>query len=132
MSKEMSEPFKQVIVIRKDVPMSLGKIVAQAVHAAQCVEYAGNVRYDYHSGPGIKTIVTYVKSEDDMVGLCADCEAEGVPWGAQQDRGLNEIEAGTLTALSIGPAEESRINPITKRLQTVKLDIGWGEEDDRK
>jgi peptidyl-tRNA hydrolase, PTH2 family len=118
--------MKQIIVIRKDLKLSVGKIVAQAVHAAQ---RNTSPRYTlYKEEP--TCIVCYVKSEQQLLNLYEKCSGI-VPAVIQRDGGKNEVEKGTPTALNIGPyANHEVLDELTKKLQTVKAEVIWGVKCD--
>jgi len=109
---------KQVLVIRKDLNMSSGKIAAQSVHAtlrtpniSECIFSQSNI-----------CITCYVKSEDKLLSLVNKAEENGIPYGLQIDSGKTEVEPNTATVLSLGPVEGEKIeilNNITKRLQLL-------------
>jgi PTH2 family peptidyl-tRNA hydrolase len=132
MEKTTTTTIKQqklVIVIRKDLGMSLGKIISQAVHASHrggnILKYVDN---EYNENqkfsdpptdrPEPKCIVCYVNREKDLLGLIEKAKEIGVPYGLQKDAGSNEVPKGTMTALAIGPDDEDKVSFVTKRLQT--------------
>lgn len=108
------------MVIRKDLGLSFGKWMAQAVHAVQRT----GVETDYDNERYI-CMVKYVKSEVKLLNLYQKCLDQGVACGLQRDAGLSEIEQGTPSALSIGPDDSAKVDAITKRLQTVKVQLEW-------
>jgi PTH2 family peptidyl-tRNA hydrolase len=110
---------KQVIVIRKDLGLSLGKYIAQAVHASNRADF----KADYEQR--VVCVVAYVKSEEKLLNLHKKCLEEGLSVGLQVDSVKNQVEAGTPTCLSIASESEEDIDKICKRLQLVKLDINW-------
>ena len=110
--------MKQVIVIRKDLQLSMGKYVAQAVHAAQ----RSGVVVDYKN-EGNLCVACYVKSEEKLLKLYQACQDAGVACGLQVDGGKTEIDKGTITALSIGPDDWDKVTELTKRLQLVKVEV---------
>jgi len=113
--------LKQLLVIRKDLNMSIGKLIAQAVHASQ---RSGEVP-DYTATRMPACIVVYVKTEKALLKLQAKCDDIGIPNGLQRDGGRTELPVDTITALSIGPAVEEEVDKIGSRLQVVKGRILW-------
>lgn len=117
---------KIVIVIRRDLDLSPGKLIAQAVHAALRVGKLPQYPSQFSSvadeafGPEPICIVCYVKREKDLISLGERAVLAGLPCGLQTDAGFTEVEKGTITALAIGPDEEEKINRITKGLQIFK------------
>ena len=112
--------WKIVIVVRTDLELSLGKVIAQAVHSAMRTQF----RTDY-SRDDITCIVCYVKSQEKLMRLHELALHEGVVCGLQVDRGLSEVEPNTPTVLCLGPDEPEKVNLITGRLQLLKREIDW-------
>lgn len=117
--------LKTVIVVRKDLELPMGKWIAQAVHAAMraanqkvLIQMAMSDLYDHIQAP--ICIVCYVKSEKQLLKLHEKAKEAGVVCGLQRDAGHNFVEPNTPTILCIGPDEESKVNPLTKRLQLLK------------
>jgi len=120
------EPFKTVVVVRKDLDLPLGKWIAQAIHSTLRVEHGSlNMRefhYQYMNDDSYQPIcvVCYVKSESELNKLRDKAWNAGLPCAVQVDAGHNFVQAGTPTCLTIGPAPESEVNKVTKRLQLLK------------
>lgn len=122
---EMTESYKTVIIVRKDLELPIGKWIAQAVHAhmrsvtTSAIMNQNLHLLNYHDIPAPICIVCYVKNEKQLLKLEEKVKAAGVPCGLQRDVGHNFVAPGTPTVLCIGPARESVINPLTKRLQLL-------------
>lgn len=121
------ETFKIVVVVRKDLDLPLGKWIAQAVHATLRVEHGimTNIKefhcqYMNDSSHQPICVVCYVKSESELYKLRDKAQNAGLPCAVQVDAGHNFVQAGTPTCLAIGPAPESDVNQVTKRLQLLK------------
>lgn len=121
--------LKQVIVMRKDLNMRKGKMVAQGAHASN------TVLMDYYLHPnislwynGAKTIISvYVNSEEELLNIYKQAESmnldnEGyvqimgakIPCALIQDHGLTEFGGvRTYTCCAVGPASDELIDPIT-------------------
>ena len=109
---------KRVIVIRKDLNMSAGKMVAQSLHAAWKTK--GNKEYKFDQNN--VCIVCGVKSEQKLLNVMKKAEENNIPCGLQIDSGRTEVSPGTITVLSLGPVQGKKIeilNNITKRLQLL-------------
>ena len=113
----MADSYKTVIVVRKDLNLPVGKWIAQAVHAHSRATSQKGVAF--FSASQI-CIVCYVKNEKQLLKLEEKVKEAGIPCGLQIDAGHNFVEPGTPTVLCIGPARESVIDPLTKRLQLLK------------
>ncbi len=118
--KTVTFKYKQVIVIRADLNMSVGKIAAQASHAAiLSAEKARRIKPEWWSSwftEGQRKIVLKVNSEDALLSVKGKAEALGLPIGLVTDMGLTELKPGTLTALGIGPAPSNLIDRVTGNL----------------
>ena len=120
----MSEfEYKQVLVFRKDLQLSKGKIAAQAGHAAVS---AAQDAYVHHKkwweawlNEGQRKIAVKVLSEKELEKLNDDAEDLGLPHSLIVDAGLTEIPAGTVTCLGIGPAPAEKIDRLTGKLQLL-------------
>jgi PTH2 family peptidyl-tRNA hydrolase len=117
----MSEfEFKQVIILRTDLGMSRGKIVAQASHAAvSAAEKARKQHKDWWRAwiaEGQCKIALKVTSEQELVSLEKGAKIVKLPCALISDRGLTEIPPGTVTCLGIGPAPSLLVDKITGKL----------------
>jgi PTH2 family peptidyl-tRNA hydrolase len=122
---------KQVIVVRKDLNMRKGKIVAQTSHASLGTllnygSYTNEYQYtlDIHNdavhewlaGTHAK-ICVYVNSEQELLDIYADAMSKNVNVHLVRDLGLTEFNGvPTLTCLAIGPDWPENIDPITGHL----------------
>jgi PTH2 family peptidyl-tRNA hydrolase len=112
--------YKQVIVLRTDLKMSRGKMVAQAGHAAvSAAEYARKSRPEWWN-PWIKEgqckIAVKVESEEELLELERKARNAGLPVALIVDRGLTELPPDTTTCLGIGPAPSDKVDVITGNL----------------
>lgn len=119
--------YKQTIVVRADLGMSKGKLVAQACHA--CLESVLKVMktdkirkehiFESWLKEGAKKIVLKVESEQALLRLRDLCVKSGIRHALIKDAGLTEIPPNTITALGIGPDDEKKIDKITKDLNAL-------------
>lgn len=115
--------IKQVIVVRKDLGMGTGKIAAQVGHA--CVLGAENVRkshrewFDEWEYSGQEKVVLKVSSLTELEGVKKHAISLGLPWSEVTDAGHTQIEPGTVTCISLGPAPEETIDKVTKDLKLL-------------
>lgn len=107
---------KMVIVFRKDLNLTPGKMAAQAVHAA----LRGSKGISYANAPPV-CIICIVKTIKQLEALYTKVKFSGLPYGLQIDAGYNEVAAHTTTALCIGPTDNKNdfelLNKLTKRLR---------------
>ena len=98
--------YKQVIIIRKDLKMSKGKMSAQAAHASW-------------KNQGMKKVILGVETEKELLKLRQDAEDSGLIVAIIADAGRTELAPGTVTAVGIGPADEEKIDRVTGHLKLI-------------
>lgn len=117
--------MKQVIILRKDLNMRKGKMVAQGAHASIEAMFAAmehhtewhNAWYSSDEVGRMKKIVVSVNSEDELKAVLHKAFVVDLPRAIIQDAGLTEFGGiPTYTAVAIGPAPDEMIDPITKDL----------------
>jgi len=112
--------YKQVIIVRADLKMGKGKIAAQAGHAA--VSAAEEARRNFQKwwkswlDEGQCKITVKSKGETELLWLENAARQSGLPFALITDRGLTQLEPGTVTCLAIGPAPASDVDRITGKL----------------
>ena len=113
--------MKQVIIIRKDLNMRKGKMIAQGAHASGIAM----LRYLWH--PYVwrwilshyTKVVVSVENEAELLEKYAEVPRT-MPCALIQDIGKTEFNGvPTYTALVIGPAPLKKINPITQFLKLL-------------
>lgn len=124
---------KQVIVIRKDLNMRKGKMVAQGAHASMGAIFSiANKEYfslhvpilteamrSWIYGKFTKVCVS-VDSEQELVDLYNQAKTAGLISCLIEDAGLTEFGGvPTKTALAIGPDQSEKIDVITGHLKLL-------------
>ena len=112
--------FKQVIVLRTDLKMSVGKKCVQVAHASvnACLKANKKIVKKW-SEEGQKKVVVKVNSRRKLLKLYEKAKKKRIPCFLVSDAGLTELRPGTVTALGIGPAEEEKIDEITGKLKLL-------------
>lgn len=109
--------------MRTDVKMGKGKLAAQVAHAslasAEEARRKKEVWYDSWEESGQAKVVLKVGSEAELNELHQRARAAGLPSSLIQDRGLTQLEAGTTTCMSIGPAPAYLIDRVTGNLKLL-------------
>ena len=117
MAKGSQFNYKMVIVIRTDLKMSTGKIVAQACHAAVgCSEEAKRTHTKHWRrwrDEGAKKVALQSDSHDELEELAIKAEALNIPHILILDAGHTEVPPGTTTCIGIGPHQEQYIDKVT-------------------
>jgi PTH2 family peptidyl-tRNA hydrolase len=112
--------YKMVIVVRKDLKLSPGKMAAQVGHAAVNLALAGARRkdkaYEAWLSEGQKKVVVKGEGLRQLYDLKEAAEGLGFATTLIADAGLTEVEPGTTTCLGIGPAKGKEVDKVTGHL----------------
>jgi peptidyl-tRNA hydrolase, PTH2 family len=124
---------KQVIIVRKDLNMRKGKMIAQGAHASVAIILEWGVSRDgEHSNPahmsdfvrwynaGGTKITVYVNSEKELLDLYQRALDDGLYCSLIKDEGRTEFKGvPTYTAVAIGPDEDAKVDALTKALSLL-------------
>lgn len=136
---ETNSAVKQVIIIRKDLNMRKGKIVAQACHASMeaflhffnkknqndKILYTANIEKNSILDKWLNGIYTkiclYVNSEKELVSIYETIKSNtNIPCCLIEDCGLTEFhEVKTKTCVGIGPYWSDEIDKYTHSLKLL-------------
>ena len=120
MAKGSSFTYKMVIVMRTDLDMSVGKMIAQACHAAvECSEEAKRTQTKHWRrwrDEGAKKVALQADSLEELEELAKKAESLDITNVLIQDAGHTEVAPGTTTCLGIGPHQEQFIDKVTGSL----------------
>ena len=113
--------MKQVIILRKDLNMRKGKMVAQGSHASLRATLDNLDSQDIKDWlkDGMKKICVSCDSENELRDLHHKAMAAKLPCSIILDAGHTEFKHPTLTAVAIGPAKDDEIDKITKHLKLL-------------
>ena len=139
--------IKQVIVMRKDLNMRKGKMIAQGSHASMKIFFdrmKQSVNYPFSSiGDDATEVISYeienitkemvewiegaftkivlsVNSLEELLEIKNKAEEAGLPVALIEDNGWTEFGGvKTITCIAIGPDDSERIDPITKDLKLL-------------
>lgn len=114
--------IKQVVAVRTDLGMGKGKIAAQVGHA--CVLGAEHVRKSHPAWfsewwVGQEKIIVKISGLAELQDVKLHAIDLGLPWSEVTDAGHTQIEPGTATCISVGPAPEHLIDKITGNLKLL-------------
>lgn len=129
----MTTKPKQVILVRTDLNMGVGKIASQVAHASMKVFFDRKTMDEHRmeipltddmlswvEGEFTKVILA-VDSEDQLLVNYVNAQGAGLPCALIQDNGhtvFNGVK--TFTTVAIGPANPDQINQITGHLKLLK------------
>lgn len=123
MSGDSMGEVKQVIVIRRDIEMGKGKMVAQGAHASlSSFLKTWKSHREWASQwlrSGQKKIVVRVDSLEELKKVYEEARSLGLPVAVVRDRGLTQLPPGTVTAVGIGPAPAELIDRVTGKLKLL-------------
>jgi PTH2 family peptidyl-tRNA hydrolase len=114
---------KMVVVVRKDLKLSPGKMAVQVAHAAvtcaiQCRK--NDLRwFKSWYNEGQKKVVVKADNLKVIYELKAIAESLGITTSLVQDAGLTEVPPGTVTCLGIGPGPNPEIDKVTGSLSLL-------------
>jgi PTH2 family peptidyl-tRNA hydrolase len=137
--RQLTEP-KQVIVIRKDLNMSAGKLAAQVSHASWGTilnlmqrkeedgkyEISMSLDLEEERNKAIQLwlekrftkIIVYVKSEIALLNVYEKAKAKNMPVALIQDAGFTEFDGvPTYTCVGIGPSFPKEFDGVTNKLR---------------
>lgn len=120
---------KQVIVIRKDLNMRKGKMIAQGAHASMAAltkfmtknqrgwwAFYPPTEMEEWLNNSFTKICVYVESELELKEIFTRAAHAELPCSIIKDNGKTEFKEPTYTAVAVGPAEVSKVDEITGKL----------------
>lgn len=115
--------MKQAIVVRTDLQMGKGKVAAQVAHASLAAAEAAQEKrtgwYTEWKEEGQAKIVLKVGSLEALDELFRKAKSAGLPASMIEDRGLTQVDPGTVTCLGVGPAPDAEVDKITGKLKLL-------------
>ena len=112
--------YKQVIAVRRDLQMGKGKVAVQVAHAAVSASEDARKRsrdwWKAWMNEGQCKVAVRVDSLEEILELSRKARQLHLPSVTITDRGLTQVEPGTVTCLGIGPAPSSLVDPLTRSL----------------
>lgn len=125
--------LKQIILIRKDLKMTKGKIAAQAAHASlnAVINFNDTVLGHFPTAKilghkaiewlaeGQTKVCLAVNSEKELLEFWELAKTLDIPNAIIQDAGHTQLDPATYTALAIGPEYNSLIDKITADLKLL-------------
>lgn len=112
---------KQIIILRKDLNMRKGKMVAQGAHASMAVLLEEQLKL-HHPTPAMAQwlsdkftkICCSVNSEQELIDIYNKAKDANIPCSLIKDAGLTEFGGvPTYTSCAIGPDYAENIDLIT-------------------
>lgn len=114
--------LQQVIVMRKDLNMRKGKMIAQACHASTkaILENLSDSRVETWLSQAFTKICVSVDSEEELLSVYENAKSFNMICALIEDSGLTEFNGvPTLTCCAIGPATKEELQDITGDLKLL-------------
>ena len=122
------DKVKQTIIIRKDLQLSKGQMVAQGSHAS--IAFLTDLIKEYNGEPLLLTeaqkewvygtfykICLSVDSETELLDI--GCHAVLIGLSVKYIEETTGFDKPTITCIAIGPDYSSKIDPVTKHLKLL-------------
>ena len=116
--------YKMCIVLRMDLNMSTGKLIAQAAHAAVGASELG--KKENHKAwrrwrdEGAKKVALEAESLEEIEELAEKANKLDIVNILIQDAGHTEVPPGTVTALGLGPDRSDLLDKVTGSLPLIR------------
>lgn len=114
--------LKQVIIVRKDLKLGVGKVSSQVAHASvdalEKTKLEKPALVEQWKEEGQKKVVLKVQSKKELLLLFKKLK-EQFPTALIKDAGRTQIPAGEPTCLGVGPVTEKEIDKYTKELKLL-------------
>ena len=115
--------FKQSVAVRADLGMGKGKAAAQVGHACVMGAEAAKRSHpewlrEWISGFQ-KKVVVRVDGPSQLREVKVGAAQLGLPWAQVSDAGLTQLEPGTVTCVSVGPAPSDLVDKVTGELRLL-------------
>ncbi len=109
--------YKQVILIRTDLKLPIGKACAQCAHASvEAVLKSESSVVKSWRREGMEKVVLKVKDEKELLHYFQLAKDADLITALITDAGRTVVAPGTKTCVGIGPDEEEKIDIITGKL----------------
>ena len=112
--------YKQVIIVRKDLNWSKGKLAIHVAHASCLSMLKTDKRIvDLWMREGAKKVLLKVENLKELKNIEKNLKKNKISYCLISDMGKTQLKKGTITALGIGPLEEEKIDKITGNLKLL-------------
>ena len=118
------QQYKMVIVVRRDLKMSIGKTSAQVAHAALgayklSLSKNSDKVTNWENFSGQAKIVLGVENEKELFEIKDKADKNGLITCLIHDAGRTEVSPNTATCCAIGPDVVQKIDEITGKLKLL-------------
>ena len=118
------QQYKMVIVVRRDLKMSIGKTSAQVAHAALgayklSLSKNSDKVTNWENFSGQAKIVLGVENEKELFDIKDKADKNGLITCLIHDAGRTEVSPNTATCCAIGPDTVQKIDEVTGKLKLL-------------
>lgn len=118
---EECEDYKLVVVARRDLGMTAGKLAVQVGHAVEdAIGACTTQAMVAWQADGSRIVVLQVDDERGLKALEAAAKRQKLLLSTVVDEGLTEVEDGVSTALAVGPDLAERVDAVTGKLRLYR------------
>ena len=113
--------YKLALLVRNDLNMSKGKIVAQCGHAvvdATLLSHKNNTIFRWKD-EGETIIALKVKNEKTLLTILNIANRKNIPHGYIVDEGRTQVAHDTITVGFVGPYNEEKIDKLVGQLKLL-------------
>ena len=110
--------MKQIIIVRQDLKMPKGKMIAQCAHASLEAALKSNKLKQWKS-KGTKKVILRVKDKKELLKYHKLAKQNKITNALIKDAWKTFFKKPTITCLAIGPDKEKKIDKITKELKIL-------------
>ncbi len=112
--------LKQVIIVRRDLKLSPGKLAVQVAHASlEAYRRTDSRARHAWEESGAKKVVVKVPDLKALLETQEKARKMKLPHALIKDAGRTELPPGTITALGIGPCPEREMDRVTRDLKLL-------------
>ena len=110
--------MKQVILVRSDLKMGLGKLSSQVAHASLEAALKSDKLKEWKN-KGTKKVILKVKDEKELLYYYELAKKNKITNALIKDAAKTFFKVPTITCLAIGPDKEEKIDKLTKELKML-------------
>jgi peptidyl-tRNA hydrolase, PTH2 family len=118
----MNKMYKQIIIVRKDLKITKGKIAAQVAHAAVSAYIKTQKKHTEYASSwleqGQKKIVLKIDTKKELLDLFENIKNQ-FPCALIKDAAHTQLKEPDITCLGIGPIPENQIDKFTSKYKLL-------------
>lgn len=117
------EHYEMIVIVRKDLKMSIGKTAAQVGHAVlttykQAIKSRQDI-VNYWEGSGQAKIILGIETLEELITIKNKADSLSIPNSMIIDAGFNEVLPNSITCIGFGPGKVTEIALIKNQLHLL-------------